>query len=162
MDASKSLKLKVLILLISTFLAFLALFLSGCETRVSKHGMVPTNDELALIKPGLHNRGDVRIILGSPSTIARFSPKAWYYVESQFKKKAIANPSLLARKIVEVQFDDRGFVKKIKSFDSTDEQKIRPVERKTPTGGKQLTIIQQLIGNAGRFIETSRDAPNPN
>ena len=124
--------------------------------------MVPTDDELALIKPGVHNRGDVRIILGSPSTVARFKPKAWYYVESQFKKKAIANSSLLARKIIEVQFDDRGFVKKIKSFDTTDEQKIRPVERETPTGGKQLTIIQQLIGNAGRFIETGNNAPDLN
>ncbi len=147
-------------MLIRTFSAFLALSLSGCETRVSKHGRVPTNDELALIKPGVHNQGDVEIILGSPSTIARFKPKAWYYVESQFKKKAIANSSLLARKIIEVQFDDRGFVKKIKSFDTTDEQKIRPVERETPTGGKKLTIIQQLIGNAGRFIETDKDSNN--
>ncbi|MEC9077723.1 MAG: outer membrane protein assembly factor BamE [Pseudomonadota bacterium] len=149
-------------MLIRTFVAFLALSLSGCETRISKHGMVPTDDELALIKPGVHNRGDVRIILGSPSTVARFKPKAWYYVESQFKKKAIANSSLLARKIVEIQFDDQGFVKKIKSFDTTDEQKIRPVERETPTGGKKLTIIQQLIGNAGRFIEKSNDETNSN
>lgn len=149
-------------MLIRTFLGFLALSLSGCETRVSKHGMIPTNNELALIKPGVHNRSDVRIILGSPSTIARFKPKAWYYVESQFKKKAIANSSLLARRIVEVQFDDQGFVKKIKSFDTTDEQKIRPVERETPTGGKKLTIIQQLIGNAGRFIEKSNDETNSN
>ena len=149
-------------MLIRTFLAFLALSLSGCETRILKHGMVPTDNELALIKPGVHNRGDVRIILGSPSTVARFKPKAWYYVETQFKKKAIANSSLLARKIVEVQFDDQGFVKKIKSFDTTDEQKIRPVERETPTGGKKLTIIQQLIGNAGRFIEKSNDETNSN
>lgn len=149
-------------MLIRTFVAFLVLSLSGCETRISKHGMVPTDDELALIKPGVHNRGDVRIILGSPSTVARFKPKAWYYVESQFKKKAIANSSLLARKIVEIQFDDQGFVKKIKSFDTTDEQKIRPVERETPTGGKKLTIIQQLIGNAGRFIEKSNDETNSN
>lgn len=149
-------------MLIRTFLAFLALSLSGCETRILKHGMVPTDNELALIKPGVHNRGDVRIILGSPSTVARFKPKAWYYVETQFKKKAIANSSLLTRKIVEVQFDDQGFVKKIKSFDTTDEQKIRPVERETPTGGKKLTIIQQLIGNAGRFIEKSNDETNSN
>ena len=149
-------------MLIRTFLAFLALSLSGCETRISKHGMVPTDNELALIKPGVHNRGDVRIILGSPSTVARFKPKAWYYVETQFKKKAIANSSLLTRKIVEVQFDDQGFVKKIKSFDTTDEQKIRPVERETPTGGKKLTIIQQLIGNAGRFIEKSNTETNSN
>ncbi len=149
-------------MLIRTFLAFLALSLSGCETRVSKHGMVPTNDELALIKPGVHNQGDVKIILGSPSTIARFKPKAWYYVESQFKKKAIANSSLLARKIIEVQFDDQGVVKKIKSYDTTNEQKVRPVDRETPTGGKKLTIIQQLIGNAGRFIETGNNASNSN
>ena len=143
-------------------MAFLALSLSGCETRILKHGMVPTDNELALIHPGVHNRGDVRIILGSPSTVARFKPKAWYYVETQFKKKAIANSSLLARKIVEVQFDDQGFVKKIKSFDTTDVQKIRPVERETPTGGKKLTIIQQLIGNAGRFIEKSNTETNSN
>ena len=141
-------------LLIRSLFAFLTLSLIGCDARVIKHGMIPTSDELALIKPGIHNQGDVRIILGSPSTIARFEPKTWYYIESRFQKEGFAKSSLLSRKIIEVQFTAQGMVKTIKSFDGTQEQKVKPVQRETPTGGKKLTVIQQLIGNAGRFIGT--------
>ena len=142
--------------------AFFALSLTGCETKVIQHGLVPNNDELALIKPGLHKRSDVRVILGPPSTIAQFEPRSWYYVGSQVQKEPFAKSSLLARKIVEVRFNSEGYVTTVKSFDSTNEKKIKPAERITATGGKQLTIIQQLIGNAGRFTGKGNEAPNEN
>ena len=145
-------------LLTRTFLAFLALSLTACETRVSKHGMIPSDDELALIKPGVHKRGDIRVILGPPSTIAEFEPKAWYYIGSEIQKEAFSKSRLLVRKITEVRFDSQGFVTVVKSFDTSEEGQVTPVERKTPTAGKKLTIIQQLIGNAGRFIGTDNEA----
>ena len=83
-------------LLTRTFLAFLALSLTACETRVSKHGMIPGDNELALIKPGVHKRGDIRVILGPPSTIAEFEPKAWYYIGSEIQKEAFSKSRFLS------------------------------------------------------------------
>jgi len=113
-----------------------------------------------MIKPGLHKRGDVRVILGPPSTVAQFEPKSWYYVGSQTQKEPFAKSRLLSRKIVEVRFNSEGYVTSVKSFDSTNEKKIKPAERITATAGKQLTIIQQLIGNAGRFIGSGNEPIN--
>ena len=145
-------------LLTRTLLAFFAISLTSCEMRFAKHGVVPNDNELALIKPGVHTRGDIRVILGPPSTIAQFEPKAWYYIGSEIQREAFSESRLLARKITEVQFDSQGFVTVIKSYDTTEEEQVTPVGRQTPTAGKQLTIIQQLIGNAGRFIGTDNGA----
>jgi len=60
--------------------AIFALSLTGCETKVIQHGLVPNNDELALIKPGLHKRSDVRVILGRGITL-----------EAKFKKSLLQN-----------------------------------------------------------------------
>ena len=42
-------------------------------------------------------------------------------------------------------------LEKIKEVDSTKLVEIVHIKRTTPTKGKELTVIQQIIGNVGRF-----------
>ena len=46
-------------------------------------------------------------------------------------------------------------MQKIERFDKNDGQEIKVVKRKTPTRGKELTVIEQLLGNVGRFDDSS-------
>ena len=132
--------------------------LSACAKNISTHGILPKPNKIASIKVGFHNKNNVRNILGAPSTASNFDNKIWYYVGSRVEEASVFSPKLLERKVLAVEFDNNGTVKKIKHYDATKTNKIVPVSRKTPTKGKELTVIQQLIGNVGRFSETEDDS----
>jgi len=140
------------------------LAIGGCEEKINVHGLLPKPGDVATIKPGIHKRSDVQVILGAPSTVANFDKSTWYYIGSRVKQVSFFEPELLERKVVAVQFNRQGIVQNIKTYDATKEKEITLVDRETPTKGKELTIIQQLIGNVGRFSVPEDDSggiPNP-
>ena len=53
-------------------------------------------------------------------------------------------------RIVAVAFDDNGVVQTLEHLDG-DRQNIPYTRTKTPTHGNDLTFMQQLLGNLGRF-----------
>ena len=53
--------------------------------------------------------------------------------------------------MLEIRFAEDGRVSGIRTVDATKAAKPRPVDRETPTKGKKLTILEQFIGNIGRF-----------
>ena len=48
-------------------------------------------------------------------------------------------------------FDDRGILQEVQNVGLEDGEEIQIVERETPTMGRELSLIEQLIGNMGRF-----------
>ncbi|BAE51153.1 hypothetical protein amb2349 [Paramagnetospirillum magneticum AMB-1] len=48
-------------------------------------------------------------------------------------------------------FDRAGTVRAIDNRGLEDGKDVVPAGRETPTAGKELTILQQLMGNVGRF-----------
>ena len=56
-----------------------------------------------------------------------------------------------------------GRLQTIKSYDLADGRDITMVARITPTAGKELTVLEQIMGNVGRFSgprqETNPGAP---
>lgn len=124
---------------------------TACEEVVDVRGNMPHPTVVSKIKPGFHKRSDVENMLGTPSAIATFKKEVWYYIGGRVKTVAFFKPEVLDRKVVTVRFDKKGVVSKIDARDVPTDKKIQLVERETPTKGKDLTILQQLIGNLGRF-----------
>jgi len=125
--------------------------LTGCEETVHLRGNIPDPGVVKSIKPGAHRKADITRLLGSPSTIATFEKEIWYYIGGKVKTVSFFEPELLERKVLTVHFDPRGVVTGINDKDASKNLELSLVERETPTKGKELTIIQQLIGNVGRF-----------
>ncbi|MDG2321557.1 MAG: outer membrane protein assembly factor BamE, partial [Rhodospirillaceae bacterium] len=50
-----------------------------------------------------------------------------------------------------LQFDERGILQEVKTYGLGDGEEIQVVERETPTMGREFSLIEQLIGNLGRF-----------
>jgi outer membrane protein assembly factor BamE (lipoprotein component of BamABCDE complex) len=132
--------------------------LAGCEEQVDVRGNLPDAKLLTEIRPGKTTRAEVADILGAPSTTATFEKEIWYYIGGKVKTVAFFKPELLNRNVITVRFDKTGVVEQIEKDDATDEKPIVLVERETPTRGKDLTIIQQLIGNLGRFGTPENDS----
>ncbi len=129
----------------------LALWLGGCAGSIAQRGNLPDPERLQQIEIGRHGRGEVAEILGSPSTIGAFSDKRWYYISRRTSRLAFLKPEILDQRVVVVDFDDEGTVRSIRELTADDRREIDLVDRKTPTAGQSITVVQQILGNVGRF-----------
>ena len=142
----------------SACISVIILICGACAQTTNNHGNIPNQDLLGNVKVGESNRREVNKMLGPPSATATFDKETWYYVGTQATQTAFLNPTLLDRQILIIKFDKKGIVQKIKQLSKADGRQVRIIPRKTPTSGKELTILEQLIGNIGRFGSQSSNA----
>jgi outer membrane protein assembly factor BamE (lipoprotein component of BamABCDE complex) len=142
-------------------LAIIAVFgATACEETVNVRGNLPHAEDIAKIRKGFHKKPDIQNLLGTPSAVATFEKEIWYYIGGHVKTVSFFKPEFLDRKIVVVKFSSTGIVEEVNERDAPIGKEIKLVERETPTKGKDLTVIQQLIGNVGRFSVPDGDGDN--
>ena len=130
--------------------------LAGCAARVDTRGNLPEPDRIGEIDIGNHSREDVADILGSPSSASAFGDETWYYISKRTETLAFLAPSVTESNILIVRFDKSGKVASIDKRGLEDMKQIEPVTRATPTAGNELTLLDQLLGNFGRFSTSSK------
>jgi outer membrane protein assembly factor BamE (lipoprotein component of BamABCDE complex) len=118
-------------------------------------GNLPEPDKLAEIRPGSTTRDEVTKILGSPSSTGIFDSKNWYYISRKTKQVSFFDPDVLDQQVYIVAFDDKGVVKAVDHKDLKDGQDIEPAPGATPAPGRELTFVEQVLGNIGRFSKGS-------
>jgi outer membrane protein assembly factor BamE (lipoprotein component of BamABCDE complex) len=128
-----------------------ALMLGACEPRVDQRGHVATPGTIEKLQPGQQTRNDVLTLLGSPSTTATFDDETWYYISQRVETTAFLAPDVKDQQVMALKFDKAGVLKDMSTYTLKDGRAIEMVDRKTPTAGKELTIIEQVFGNVGRF-----------
>lgn len=139
--------------------ALMSAGLSACAPRVDTRGSLPDPDRVLAVQPGIHTRDQVAEILGSPSSIGTFSDKTWYYMSRRTEQTAFFDPEVIDQQVLVVTFDDAGVVSDMKLYGYEDGRVIEPVDRTTPTSGRELTILQQIFGNLGRFNKEDEGVP---
>ncbi|MBT7953731.1 MAG: outer membrane protein assembly factor BamE [Rhodospirillaceae bacterium] len=127
------------------------LAVSACAPRVATRGNLPDPDLLANIEVGQVNKRGVVELIGSPSSVAPFKGESWYYISERTETRAFFEPDVIERKVIIIRFDKKGMVSEIKALGLKDGHDIAMVGRVTPTAGKEITLLQQLFGNIGRF-----------
>ncbi len=124
----------------------------GCAGVTDTRGNLPLQEVVDEIKPGRHSQREIISMLGSPSTRATFeNQEYWYYIGEKTETLAFFKPKILERKILVIQFDKMGVVKNVQNMDASNAKDISLVDRVTPTKGKELSVMQQILGNVGRF-----------
>lgn len=136
---------------VGLLLACAAVALSACGNTVQVRGNTPDPEDVAAIQPGVQSRQDIIDLLGSPSTVSTFEDRKWYYIGQKTQEVAFMKPEVLDRSVLVITFDETGLVRDMERYGLDDAQQIDPVERETPTEGRDLTFLQQLFGNIGRF-----------
>ncbi len=139
---------------IATITGLLAL--GACAPEIHYRGNAPAADQLSLIKPGAQNKEQVVRLLGSPTAVATFDPNTILYIGQKTESVAFQFPKVVERTIVAITFGDDGRVKDVEKFGLKDGKVVQLVERTTPTPGRTFTIMQQLLGNLGRFENDNR------
>lgn len=145
---SKSLKKS---LLLTVAIASIGFSLTACGvSRQATRGNQPDAERLAQVKPGEQSREDVQQLLGSPSNVAPFGGKTWFYISEKTETVAFMEPTVTDREIIAIDFDDQGRVANIRKIGKEAGKEIEPVERTTPTSGERLNAFEQIMGNFGR------------
>jgi outer membrane protein assembly factor BamE (lipoprotein component of BamABCDE complex) len=141
----------------SSSIAVLAMVaaLFGCAPSVDQRGNLPNQEKLAEIHPGETTREQVQKLLGTPSSTGVFDDKAWYYISKRTEQVAFWDPDVLDQQVYIVNFDDKGVVKGLDHKELKDGQSITPVARATPSPGRELSFLEQLVGNLGKFNRTN-------
>ncbi|MFP4098456.1 MAG: outer membrane protein assembly factor BamE [Alphaproteobacteria bacterium] len=131
--------------------------LSGCTPVVSQHGNLVEDYRIEDVKVGESSRSDVLRVLGSPTTQSTFNPDIWYYIGQETEKYGILDQEVTEERIIVVTFDEQGLVREIRPV-SGERQDIPYARSKTPTHGNSMTVMQQLLGNLGRFNTSETSA----
>jgi outer membrane protein assembly factor BamE (lipoprotein component of BamABCDE complex) len=125
--------------------------MGGCSPMVEQRGNLPTPDKIAEIHPGATTKDEVTKILGTPSSVGVFNDKSWYYISRKTEQVAFFTPAVVDQQVYIVNFDDQGVVKAVDHKKLEDGREINPVARTTPAPGKELSFLEQLLGNLGKF-----------
>lgn len=130
-----------------------SLVLAACGPVTATRGNLVDNDRLDQIQVGQTTANDVFALLGTPTSVSTFDSRVWYYIGERTEQLAFLEPDITERRVLVVRFDEAGTVTELAELDAEDAIDVDPVNRATPTLGRQITILEQLLGNVGRFAE---------
>lgn len=130
-----------------------AAVLAACSPTIDQRGNLPDADNVLAIQPGQSTKDEVVQLLGTPSTIATFSEQTWYYISKRTETVAFFTPDVVDQQVLIVRFDEGEVVEQVALLGMDDAVEFDMVDRETPTYGQRLTILQQLLGNVGRFTK---------
>lgn len=131
-----------------------SLALSACIGETLHRGYVPSETALQQVQVGAP-REQVLIALGTPSTTAEFGGEIFYYI-SQITNRPVAflNARIVDQEVLAVYFDENSQVTNVARYGLEDGQVIDLVSRTTPTGGRDLSFVGQLLGATGNIKAT--------
>lgn len=127
-----------------------ALLVSACTPVSANRGNLLEDYQMKEIVAGQDTRDDVIRKVGSPTTIAPFDDNTWYYLGQKTEKRGIFDPQITEEKIVVVTFGTDGMVNTVTERRDGRED-VPVVARTTPTSGNEVTFVQQMLGNLGKF-----------
>jgi outer membrane protein assembly factor BamE (lipoprotein component of BamABCDE complex) len=130
--------------------------LAACAARIDQRGNLLDPDAVLAVQPGVQTKDQVAQLLGTPSTVATFSDKTWYYISKRTETTAFFPSDVTDQQVLVIKFDDSNVVEKVQMYGMDDAYEIEPVSRTTPTYGAHLTMLQQLFGNIGRFTKSDQ------
>jgi outer membrane protein assembly factor BamE (lipoprotein component of BamABCDE complex) len=137
-------------------MAICATALSGCNTsemlntgQTLHQGYVVDQETLNLAPVG-SSREQVLLSLGTPSTTATFDNEVFFYI-SQKRRRPVAfmKPKLVEQSVLAVYFDKEGVVSQLANYTLQDGKVFDMISRTTPTGGKEMTFLGQLLSGNG-------------
>ena len=147
-------------LLIAAFSA--AALTAACAPVVGQNGFQAIDAKPADIVAGTDTKQTVLARLGTPSTTSTFeSDSIWYYISQVTEKYTYNSAQVTQRSVTEITFNEGGQVAEVRTLGLDDGQRLAMNSRETPTRGRQLTILEQLLGNVGRgqLPRTDEDVP---
>ena len=124
--------------------------LFGCSKIVEQNGILPSSENLQKLQIGVSSREEVKKIIGEPLIIDIQNGESWIYFGQTIEKIAFFEPKLSNRKVILISFGNKK-LKNIEYFSIKDSKIFDINSKKVLSGGRKLTVLQQIFGNIGNF-----------
>ena len=131
----------------ATALLLGGLLVSACAPTTQLHGYMPSDADIAKIRPGVDTTVTVEEALGLPSGNGVLRDSAWYYVESRFENYTYHAPRVIDRRILAVNYTGDGVVRSVDRYGIQDGRIVNLSVETTGTGGREMGVLEQLFGN---------------
>jgi len=132
-------------------LAASAALVQGCAPISVYQGFQVVDSKPADLKVGEDTKSTVLAHLGSPSSVSTFDPNIWFYISQVSEHQAFYQSKTIRRDVVAVSFNKEDEkVAKIDTLTLKDGRLIAFNGRETPTRGRQLSVLEQIIGTLGQ------------
>jgi outer membrane protein assembly factor BamE (lipoprotein component of BamABCDE complex) len=132
--------------------------LGACAPISTYSGFQTVESDPKDVKVGLDTKSTVRGKLGSPSTTSTFDTNTWFYMNQTKERVAFRRPTVISRSIVAISFDkDSEVVKTVHTYTLKDGKVIAYNDRETPTRGREMTVLEQMLGAVGHGGILPRD-----
>lgn len=138
--------------------------LSACAPVASYSGFQAIESDPKDVKVGTDTKSTVRGRLGSPSTVGTFDTNTWFYINQLKSRVAFKKPEVISRNVTVISFNkDTELVESVNTLTLKDGKVVAFNGRETPTRGRELTILEQILGNVGRggFLPNSDEEGLP-
>ena len=130
--------------------ACLIVLVSACSPIRDYRGFIPQEETLEQVRIGMP-RTQVEELLGTPSSQSSFPNPRYYYISSVFETTAFFDPEEVDRKVYALEFDETDRVSRVAYYGMKDGKVFDFISRTTPTRGRDLNLVQEILGNVGRF-----------
>ncbi len=134
-----------------------ALAMPGCASISSLtfspqiRGNKVDQELLTQLVPGTSTRSDATALIGSPTARATFDDNTWIYIGEVTKPVIAGTQTIESQEVVVLTFDQGGVLRNIERRNQSDAAPVAIVSRSTPSPGNNASVLQQLLGNVGRF-----------
>jgi len=126
------------------------LSVAACAPISSYSGFQAIESDPKDVKVGVDTKSTVRGKLGSPSATSTFDPNIWFYMNQVKSRVAFRRPTVVARNVTAIAFDKESEqVKSVNNYTLKDGKVIAYNTRETPTRGREITVLEQMLGAVG-------------
>ncbi len=138
--------------------------LSACAPSTAFEGFQAIDARPQDIKVGVDTKSTVLSRLGTPTAVSTFDPNQWFYISQVTQYESFYKPQVIRRDVVSVSFnkaDEK--VAQLNTLSLKDGRVIAYNGRETPTRGRELTALEQILGTLsnGSLLQSQQDV-NPN
>ncbi|MFI4973990.1 MAG: outer membrane protein assembly factor BamE [Caulobacterales bacterium] len=123
---------------------------AACTPMSAYQGYQAIDQKPADVKVGVDTRSTVLSKLGSPTATSTFDKNIWFYMDQTRNQTSFYRPHIVKRDIVAVAFDpDTEQVTSVNTYNLQDGRVIAYNTRQTPTRGREISILEQILGSIG-------------
>ena len=124
---------------------------TACAPISSYSGFQAIESDPKDVKVGVDTKSTVRGKLGSPSATSTFDPNIWFYMNQVKERVAFRRPKVISRNVTAIAFNkETEQVESVNNYTLKDGKVIAYNGRETPTRGREMTVLEQMLGAVGR------------
>lgn len=141
-------------------LLLFCLCVAGCGLETYQSGDLPARKRLESIKVG-DSKDKVLRVLGTPnytSSKAEGTDDLMIYAQTNKSSRVFFNPKATDQDVYLFVFNSKGVVSEAKHLTLDDAKKVAYESKETAVEGKNLSVLEQLAENFGRYNAGGNDS----